>query len=221
MPKPVVGYWNIRGLVEPIRYILHYNNVDFEDKRYPLSDRQLWEKEKFNLNLDFPNLPYYIDDDVRLTQSVAILRYLAEKYGLDGKTKAEKLLVSLAEQQIIDFRTSFGRLCYDPNFEKTKPEFEKKVPVQLKFVADFLGNRKYLAGDSLTYVDFMAYDTLDYYLYLIPNVFADFPVLKEYHQRIRNLPELQAYLKSSQYQRWPFFSPEAQFGGKGPEPKQE
>ncbi|CAL1285173.1 unnamed protein product [Larinioides sclopetarius] len=221
MPKPIVGYWDIRGLAEPIRYILHYKNVDFEDKRYSLTNRQTWEKEKFTLNLDFPNLPYYIDDDVKLTQSVTILRYLAEKYGLDGKTPAEKLRVSLAEQQVIDFRTSLARVCYDPNFEKVKPEFLKRVPVQLKFVAGFLGNRKFLAGDSLTYVDFMAYDALDFYLYLIPNVLADYPTLKEYHQRIRNLPELQGYMKSSQYTRWPIFMPEAQFGGRGSEPKQE
>ncbi|GBL79814.1 Glutathione S-transferase class-mu isozyme 1 [Araneus ventricosus] len=221
MPKPVVGYWEVRGLGEPIRYLLHYKNVDFEDKRYQLADRESWEKVKFTLNLDFPNLPYYIDDDVKLTQSVTILRYLAAKYGLDGKTPAEKLRVSLSEQQITDFRTSLARVCYDPNFENVKPEFVKRVPIQLKFVADFLGNRKFLAGDSLTYVDFLAYEALDFYLYLIPNVLADYPALKEYHQRIRNLPELQAYLKSPQYQRWPIFSIHAQFGGKGPEPKQE
>ncbi|CAL1285174.1 unnamed protein product [Larinioides sclopetarius] len=221
MPKPVLGYWEVRGLTEPIRYLLHYKNVDFEDKRYQIADRAAWEKVKFTLDLDFPNLPYYIDGDVKLTQSVTILRYLAEKYGLDGKSPAEKLRVSLAEQQITDFRTSLGRVCYDPNFEKVKPEFVKKVPAQLKFVANFLGNRKFLAGDSLTYADFMAYEALDFYLYLIPNVLADFPALKEYHQRIRNLPELQKYLKSPQYQRWPLFSPHAQFGGSGPEPKQE
>lgn len=35
--------------------------------------------EKYTLGLDFPNLPYLIDNekDVRLTQSMAIMRYLA------------------------------------------------------------------------------------------------------------------------------------------------
>ncbi|KAF8785293.1 glutathione S-transferase Mu 1-like [Argiope bruennichi] len=221
MSKPIVGYWDIRGLAEPIRYLLHFKNVDFEDKRYPPGDRSTWEKVKFSLNLDFPNLPYYIDGNIRLTQSNTILRYLAGKYGLDGNTEEEKLRVSLAEQQITDFRDSFINVIYNENFEKLKPEFLPKVPAQLKLVENFLGNRKYLAGDTLTYVDFMAYDTLDFYLYLIPNVLADFPALKDYHLRIRNLPELQGYLKSSTYTRWPIFSPVAQFGGKGPEPKQE
>ncbi|GFT97216.1 glutathione S-transferase Mu 1 [Nephila pilipes] len=221
MSKPEVGYWDVRGLAEPIRYLLHYKNVDFEDKRYSLDDPTSWQNVKFTLNLDFPNLPYLIDGNVRLTQSVTILRYLAKKHELDGKTEKEKLRVSLAEQQIVDFRTSLSRLCYDKNFEKIKPEFVPKVPVQLKLVADFLGSRKFLAGDCVTYVDFMAYDCIDFYRYLIPKVLDQFPTLKAYQDRIKNLPELQNYFKSSTYRRWPIFSSMAQFGGKGPEPKYE
>ncbi|CAL1285169.1 unnamed protein product [Larinioides sclopetarius] len=221
MSKPILGYWDIRGLSEPIRYLLYFKNVDFEDKKYPPSDRSTWEKVKFSLNLDFPNLPYYIDGNIRLTQSNTILRYLAGKYGLDGKTEEEKLRVSLAEQQIVDFRDSFIRVIYDENFEKLKADFVAKVPAQLKFVANFLGNRKFLAGNSVTYVDFMAYDTIDFYRYLIPNVLADFPTLRDYQERVKSLPELQNYLKSPTYTRWPIFSPVASWGGKGPEPKQE
>jgi hypothetical protein len=32
--KPVLGYWAIRGLGAQIRYMLHYLNVNFEDKMY-------------------------------------------------------------------------------------------------------------------------------------------------------------------------------------------
>ncbi|CAL1285170.1 unnamed protein product [Larinioides sclopetarius] len=221
MSKPTLGYWGYRGLGAPIKYLLYFKNVDFEDKRYQENDRSSWEKVKFSLNLDFPNLPYYIDGNIRLTQSNTILRYLAGKYGLDGKTEEEKLRVSLAEQQITDFRESFIRVVHSENVEKLKPDFVAKVPAQLKFVANFLGNRKFLAGDSVTYVDFMAYDTIDFYRYLIPNVLADFPTLRDYQERVKSLPGLQNYLKSSTYSRWPIFSPRAHWGGKGPEPKQE
>ncbi|GIZ03482.1 glutathione S-transferase class-mu 26 kDa isozyme 51 [Caerostris extrusa] len=219
MPKPTVGYWDIRGLAEPIRYLLHYKNIEFEDKRYGFEDRSAWENDKFNLKLDFPNLPYYIDGNIRLSQSTSILRYLAAKHGLDGKTEQEELRISLAEQQIVDLRMHIINLFYNADFEKVKPEFVSKVPAQLKLVADFLADRKFLAGDTLTYVDFMAYDTIDFYRYLIPNLPDDFPTLKKYQDTIKNLPELQNYLKSSKYVRWPIFSPVASFGGKGPEPK--
>ncbi|GBN62907.1 Glutathione S-transferase [Araneus ventricosus] len=97
MSRPILGYWDLRGLAEPIRYLLHYKKVDFEDKRYTL-DKEAWQKEKFNLGLEFPNLPYYMEGDTKITQSTAILRYLAHKYGLDGKDDKQKLRVSVAEQ---------------------------------------------------------------------------------------------------------------------------
>ena len=34
--RPVLGYWNTRALAEPIRLLLHYAGVSFEDKRYEL-----------------------------------------------------------------------------------------------------------------------------------------------------------------------------------------
>ena len=32
--KPIIGYWKIRGLAEPIRLMLTYLGIDFEDKHY-------------------------------------------------------------------------------------------------------------------------------------------------------------------------------------------
>ncbi|XP_054721906.1 glutathione S-transferase Mu 1-like [Uloborus diversus] len=217
MARSTLGYWDIRGLAEPIRYLLHYKGVDFEDKRYLNYDD--WQNDKFSLNLDFPNLPYYIDDKVKLTQSTAILRYLARKFELTGKTEEEKVRAELAEQQIVDFRTSMIRTCYNPEYEKIKPEFVQNVPAQLKLFSAFLGDGKFLAGDEVTYVDFMAYDTFDFYRLLIPSVLNDFPNLKEYCDRFEKLPELQQYLESPVYKRWPIFGPVAYFGGKGTEPK--
>ncbi|XP_035208100.1 glutathione S-transferase Mu 1-like [Stegodyphus dumicola] len=218
MSRGTLGYWDMRGLAEPIRYLLHYKKVDFEDKRYALRGDD-WQNDKFQLNLDFPNLPYYIDDKVKMTQSIAILRYLARKYGLAGKTEEQNVRIEMAEQQIYDFFSSLNRTCYNPEFEKLKAEFVKSVPAQLKLFAAFLGDRKFLVGDELTYVDFMAYDTFDFYRLLIPGVYDDFPTLKSYLDRIEALPELQEYFQSSTYKRWPIFRPVAYFGGKGPEPK--
>lgn len=36
--------------------------------------------EKFNLGLDFPNLPYFIDGDYKITETLAIHAYIAEKW---------------------------------------------------------------------------------------------------------------------------------------------
>ena len=41
-------------------------------------------KNSNSLQLDFPNLPYLIDGDVRITQSSAILRYIGRQFDLLG-----------------------------------------------------------------------------------------------------------------------------------------
>jgi len=65
----VLGYWNIRGYAEAIRLMLEYLDVPYEDKRYEFGSTPetlycSWLQDKQKLGLDFPNLPYFIDDDV-------------------------------------------------------------------------------------------------------------------------------------------------------------
>ena len=69
--------------------LLHYANEDHKDRPYVFKegmDLSDWMNEKFTLGLPFPNLPYYIDGDLKLTQSNAILRHLGRKYKLYGST---------------------------------------------------------------------------------------------------------------------------------------
>jgi glutathione S-transferase len=59
--------------------------VDFEDKQYavgpgPEFDRSQWTDVKPTLGLDYPNLPYLIDEDFKLTESMAIMKYIAAKW---------------------------------------------------------------------------------------------------------------------------------------------
>lgn len=86
--KPILGYWNIRGLGAPIRYLLYYLGVDFEDKQYPYGpapeySRDAWMNEKFTLGIEMPNLPYLIDDEIRMSESVAIMKYICMKWNKD------------------------------------------------------------------------------------------------------------------------------------------
>src|SRR5437016_4434764 len=105
----VLGYWAIRGLAEPIRLVLRYSKTPYTEKMYQLGEgpeynREDWlqEKEKLGLGklifpiflfhfsfiyiLDFPNLPYLFDGDLKITQSKAILYYLGRKLNLMGKS---------------------------------------------------------------------------------------------------------------------------------------
>uniref|UniRef100_A0A8C8VVT6 glutathione transferase n=1 Tax=Peromyscus maniculatus bairdii TaxID=230844 RepID=A0A8C8VVT6_PERMB len=48
----------------------------------PDYDQSQWLNDKFKLGLDFPNLPYLIDGSHKITQSNAIMRYIARKNNL-------------------------------------------------------------------------------------------------------------------------------------------
>ena len=84
--KPTLGYWKIRGLASQIRYEMVYLGVDYSVDQYeqgeaPDFDRSAWLNVKSTLGLPFPNLPYLIDGDLKLTETNAIMKYIASKYG--------------------------------------------------------------------------------------------------------------------------------------------
>ncbi|CAG2109803.1 unnamed protein product, partial [Medioppia subpectinata] len=97
---PTVGYFARRGRAQSIRLLLKYANIKFTDKRYAYPKD--WQSEKFTLGLDFPNIPYDIDGDLKLTQSMAIMRYLGEKHGLSVTADPQRAVQDMAEQQLQD-----------------------------------------------------------------------------------------------------------------------
>lgn len=54
--------------------------------------------------------------DIKVTQSNAILRYIARKNDLLGKTEAEMVRVDIMAEQSMDFRNGLVKLCYNPMF---------------------------------------------------------------------------------------------------------
>lgn len=93
-----------------------------------------------------------------------------------GETEDEKVRVDILENQAIDFRNGFVRICYtdlvsffsekyDVSFsiptlplmptsslshqDKLKPGYLEELPDKLKQFSDFLGDRKWFAGDKV------------------------------------------------------------------------
>nr|XP_006979551.1 glutathione S-transferase Mu 1 [Peromyscus maniculatus bairdii] len=215
----ILGYWNVRGLIHPIRMLLEYTDSSYEEKRYTMGDapdfdRSQWLNEKFKLGLDFPNLPYLIDGSHKITQSNAILRYLARKNNLCGETEEERIRADIVENQVMDNRMQLIMLCYNPDFEKLKPEFLKTIPEKMKLYSEFLGKRPWFAGDKITYVDFLAYDILDQHRIFEPKCLDGFPNLKDFLARFEGLKKISAYMKTSRFISTPIFSKMAHWSNK-------
>ena len=79
--KPVLGYWRTRGRGSQVKHILAYMGVEYDLAEYePTPDKKNWLDVKSTLGLDFPNLPYFIDDGLKLTECRAVMMYVARKW---------------------------------------------------------------------------------------------------------------------------------------------
>ncbi|XP_043860157.1 glutathione S-transferase Mu 3-like [Dromiciops gliroides] len=215
----ILGYWDIRGLAHAIRLLLQYTDTNYEEKLYQCGDApdytsKEWLDVKFKLGLDFPNLPYLIDGERKITQSNAILRYIARKHNMCGETEEEKILVDLLENQIMDFRMQLGRVNYSPDFEKLKPGYLEQLPGQLKLFSQFLGKQTWLVGDKITFVDFVMYDVLDQNQLFEPKCLDEFPNLKDFIARFEALEKIAAYMRSDKFYKQPINAKMAKWGNK-------
>ncbi|XP_036308424.1 glutathione S-transferase Mu 3 [Pipistrellus kuhlii] len=215
----VLGYWDIRGLAHAIRLLLEFTGTNYEEKRYicggaPDFDKSQWLDVKFKLDLDFPNLPYLMDGKNKITQSNAILRYIARKHNMCGDTEEEKIRVDIMENQIMDFRMQLVRICYNKDHEKLKPTYLEQLPGQLKQFSLFLGKFSWFAGDKLTFVDFLTYDVLDQNRMFEPKCLDEFPNLKAFMCRFEALEKIAAYMQSDRFFKMPVNNKMALWGCK-------
>nr|ACD13785.1 glutathione S-transferase mu [Reishia clavigera] len=216
MSKPKLGYWKIRGLAQPARLMLNYVGQDFEDVQYEQGDapeysRAAWEKVKPTLGLDFPNLPYYIDGDIKITQSNAILRFIAGKHGLLGKTDKEKAYADMMLENAMDFRNGLVRVVYNDKYDELLPEYEKNVKTTLAGFNKFLSDKKFFAGDNVTVADFPMYELLDQHTLMIKGCLNDYPHLQAFLKRFEDLPKIKAYMASPKFIKRPINNKSAKF----------
>uniref|UniRef100_A0A2K5PI42 Glutathione S-transferase n=1 Tax=Cebus imitator TaxID=2715852 RepID=A0A2K5PI42_CEBIM len=164
--------------------------------------------------LDFPNLPYLLDGKNKITQSNAILYYIAHKHNMCGETEEEKIRVDIVESQVMDFCIQLIKLCYSSDHKKLKPQYLEQLPGQLKQFSMFLGKFSWFAGEKLTYVDFLTYGILDQNHIFEPKCLDEFPNLKAFMCRFEALEKIAAYIQSDNFFKMPINNKMAQWGNK-------
>ena len=81
-----IGYWKIRGLLTHITHVcefagVKYNMEFYEQGEGPEFCREAWlSVKKQDRGYDFPNLPYMQDGDLKITETMAIIRYVCNKF---------------------------------------------------------------------------------------------------------------------------------------------
>ena len=197
--RPVLGYWHIRGLAEGIRYLLDYLNVDFDDHPYiqgpaPDYDASSWYSNIEGLHMDFPNLPYLVHGDLKISETQAIYDYISSQYGpaLCGESVKERAVVRQLGGILHDIKWWLAGECYSPSFHEKKVSTLADARSELQKLIKFLGDKHFLTGERITWPDFIFFETLEMLNAIHPGFVAETePKLEVYRARIAALPQLQ------------------------------
>ena len=222
--KPVLGYWAIRGLAQQLRTQLAYCGVEFEDKTYDVTgdadagwDRSAWLDVKFTLGMDYPNLPYMIDGDAKITETAAIHKYIAKKWKpeLLGRTAAEMGRVEMLAAHVLDIKMK----CTIPAYRSEKDaqgvldEIADEVHPILTTLVEKTDGKPWIAGDNLTWLDFFWAEVLEYMDSILDGRFsAEFPSTREYLDRFKALDAVKAYNESDKCFKGPWNNKMAKVG---------
>eukprot|EP01133_Synstelium_polycarpum_P007851 gene7851-9213_t len=187
---PTLTYFNNQGKAEIPRLIFAYAGVQFNDVRveWPISN-------ELRPTLPFGVLPYYVDDDIKTGQSVAIGRYLANKYNIAGKTLVEQIQADAIVDSVWDLIMPYYPIRGDAEkLEKFKSEHIPKFLNNFdKLVKAKAG--KYIVGESLTWADLSLFFALQYLAHIgFPDAVPQFPELVSYAQSIGEIPSIKAHV---------------------------
>lgn len=203
--KLIFAYWPVQSLGHPIRLLLAYHNIPWEEKSYDLKDREGWfGKAKLELKTPFPNLPYIQDGDLILTETLALIQYAAYKTGqkdLIGKTDLDSIKIYQLWSLSKDVWSLLYGLAKNPDYDKVRDEVlkEKMAPFLDKF-AKALGDQDYPLG-YLTWADFYCSYVIGIISRMNPDFVTAWPTLLKYHERIFSNEGIQAFRKSEKYPR--------------------
>jgi len=206
-----MGYWKIRGLAHPIRFLFHYLEVDFEDKYYdftPEMTKDYWYADREKLNLPLPNVPYLLDGPHKVTESRAIMKHLCRtrKPELLGKTAEIQTKIDMVDNFIYDLLyTGFIPVVYRYT-EELHNNFKETETLKLGFLTDFIKDNKWMTGNDLTYVDFFVYEVLYQLTVFNSKALDKFPKLQAYLKRFEELPAIKAYMASPNFLKAPLYT---------------
>ena len=225
--KPTLVYWDICGLAQSIRMALALGGADFVDVRIDPGSpddsanyKQAWfgKKPAVGEIMPFPNLPYFMDETVCLSQSNTILKYIGRKYGLMGPVEKE-YIVDLALDQLTDLDASFIRVAYPQGAEGLKVWCEDTIPTALVAWDGLLGSSNFLTGDSPTVADVRLYEVLRKIRIVEVEVCKQEDTsqvggsthLANFMTRMEAVPAIKKYMESSSYLARPLNNPHAKF----------
>lgn len=197
--EPVkLHYFLGRGRAETTRWMLAANKIDFVN--VPVESAGALAALRATNKLPFDQMPLLEIDELCLSQSSAMIRYLARRGGLcvtsdneavwcDMIAAAADDLSETAKQAAFQESVDVVRQALQARFDKFGPRFEARLQSN---------DTGYCAGDQMTFADVILTEVLTEYLEWLPELFKKAPLLAGLQARVTSHPGISAYLRSPQ-----------------------
>uniref|UniRef100_A0A098LZX7 glutathione transferase n=1 Tax=Hypsiglena sp. JMG-2014 TaxID=1550645 RepID=A0A098LZX7_9SAUR len=204
--KPKLYYFNGRGRMEQIRWLLAAAGVEFEEEFF--ETREQYEKLLQDGFFLFQQTPMVEIDGMKLVQTRAILRYIATKYNLYGTNLKDRALIDMYVEGTTDlslFILSFPFLTPEDQERQLVTIKEKSTkryfPVYEKVLKDH--GQDFLVGNRFSLADIHLFETILMVEEKIPTILNEFPQLQAFKTRISHIPTIKKFLEPGSQRKPP------------------
>lgn len=189
-------YFKGRGRAETTRWMLAANQIDF--KNNAIETPEALAQLRATGKLPFDQMPLLEIDGNCLSQSSAMIRYLARLGEFYGDTDSDAADCDLVAGVVADFAEAALQAAFQPTpqaainlltarFEKFGPRFDSWLLANGNGVS---------AGSRLSFADVVLAEALSGYLEHCPAILDQTPVLNALYHRVLELPGIARYLSS-------------------------
>ncbi|XP_071404564.1 glutathione S-transferase-like [Pithys albifrons albifrons] len=204
--KPKLHYFNGRGRMEPIRWLLAAAGVEFEESFLEKKD-DLTKLQKDG-SLLFQQVPMVEIDGMKMVQTRAIANYIATKYNLYGKDLKERALIDMYVEAMFDLNELLMSYGYQPA-DKKEQHFTNMVdkatnryfPVFEKVLKDH--GQDFLVGNQFSRADVQLLEIILMAEECKSDILAKFPLLQGFKARISNIPTIKKFLQPGSQRKPP------------------
>ncbi|MFT5509886.1 MAG: glutathione S-transferase [Hyphomicrobiaceae bacterium] len=191
-------YFKGRGRAETTRWMLAINRIEFEN--VPIETPEALAALRASGKLPFDQMPLLEINGLRLSQSSAMIRYLARLGGFYGASDIDAVWCDMIAGAAADFAEAAMQAAFQPTediaiaalrtrFEKFSPTFEARLTEN---------GTGFCVGERMTFADVVLAEALSAYLEWCPDILANTPLLDTLHERVSNAPGVASYLHSAQ-----------------------
>ena len=191
-------YFKGRGRAETTRWMLAINQIEFEN--VAIETPQDLAVLRASGKLPFDQMPLLEISGLNLSQSTAMIRYLARLGDLYGDSDTDAVWCDMIAGAVADFAEASMQAAFQAtgNIAKAalRSRFSKFGP---RFEARLASNGTgFCAGAGLTFSDVVLVEALNSYLDWCPDILADTPKLDALYKRVIAEPGIANYLTSAQ-----------------------